>query len=249
MRLTGQDTIRGTFSQRHLRVRLEDRRAATRRSRTSRRDRPVRAPQQPAVRDRVPRVRVRLQRPGPRRARDVGGAVRRLRQQRAGDRRPVPRLGPREMGADLAPDAVASARLRGLGARALARPPRALPAARRRGKHPRLELPHPGAVLPPAAPPGADLEGAPADRDDTEEPAAAPGGDLDARRAERRRVPEGDRRPAVRGRPGGDARRSRSSCSARARSTTTSSATRSVARPRTSPSRASSCSTRSPTAS
>ena len=68
------------------------------------------------------RLRVRLQRPGARRARAVGGAVRRLRERRAGDHRPVPRLGPRQVGPDLAAHAAAAARLRGLRPRALERP-------------------------------------------------------------------------------------------------------------------------------
>ena len=117
----------------------------------------------------------RVQAPGD--ARAVGGAVRRLRERRAGDHRPVHRLRPREVGPDLAPDAAAAARLRGLGPGALERAPRALPAARRRGQHPRREPHHAGAVLPPAAPPGAGREAAPADRDDAQEPAAPAAGD------------------------------------------------------------------------
>ena len=58
-------------------------------------------------------------------------------------------------GADLAPDAAAAPRLRGLGPRALLRPRRALPPGLRRGQHPGGQLHHAGPVLPPAAPPGA----------------------------------------------------------------------------------------------
>ena len=47
------------------------------------------------------------------------------------------------------------ARLRGLGPRALLGAARALPPARRRGQHPRRQPDDAGAVLPPAAPPGA----------------------------------------------------------------------------------------------
>ncbi len=54
-------------------------------------------------------------------------------------------------------------------------PPRALPPGGRRGQHPRGQLHHAGAVLPPAAPPGARVEAAAADRDDAEEPAAPAG--------------------------------------------------------------------------
>ena len=88
----------------------------------------ARAAQQPAVGARLHGLRVRLQPGGARDARAVGGAVRRLRQLRPGDRRPVHRLGPRQVGPDLAPDAAVAARLRGLGPGALLRAPRALPA-------------------------------------------------------------------------------------------------------------------------
>ena len=60
---------------------------------------------------------------------------------------------------------------------------RALPPGRRRGQHPRGQLHHAGAVLPPAAPPGARVEAAPADRDDAEEPAAAARGHVDGSRS------------------------------------------------------------------
>ena len=86
------------------------------------------AAQLAAVGGRLPRLRVRLLDGGARDARAVGGAVRRLRQLGAGDHRPVHRLGAGEVGPDDAPDAAAPARLRGLGPRALLRPPRALPA-------------------------------------------------------------------------------------------------------------------------
>ena len=77
------------------------------------------AAQLAAVGGRLPRLRVRLLDGGARDARAVGGAVRRLRQLRAGDRRPVHRLGAVEVGPVDAADAAAPARLRGLGARAL----------------------------------------------------------------------------------------------------------------------------------
>ena len=51
----------------------------------------VRDPQQPALRKRRPRLRVRLQRPGAVAPRDLGSAVRRLHQRRAGDHRRVHR--------------------------------------------------------------------------------------------------------------------------------------------------------------
>ena len=73
----------------------------------------------------------------------------------AGHHRPVHRLRPGQVGPDHAPDAAAAPRLRGLGPRALLGPAGALPAARRRGQHPRGQPDHAGPVLPPAAPPGA----------------------------------------------------------------------------------------------
>ena len=59
----------------------------------------VRDPQQPAVRERRARLRVRLQRAGAVAPGDLGSAVRRLHQRRAGDPRRVHRLGAREVGA------------------------------------------------------------------------------------------------------------------------------------------------------
>ena len=79
---------------------------------------------------------------------------------------------PLEVGADVAPDAAAPARLRGQRARALERAARALSPARRAGEHPDRELHDGGAVLPPAAPPGAVASGAAARRDDAEGAAA-----------------------------------------------------------------------------
>ena len=225
-------------------ARREDRRALQPAPAPARRERPVRAAQQPAVRAGLHGLRVRLQRPGPRRARALGGAVRRLREQRPGDHRPVPRVGPRQVGPDLAAHAAAAARLRGLGAGALERARRALPPGRGRGQHPRGELHHARAVLPPAAPPGARLEAAPADRDDAEEPAAAAGRHVHARRARRRPLPARHRRPALRRRRprGGDeARALLGQDLLRHRR-----ATRSATRRSTSRSRAWSCSTRSP---
>ena len=169
-------------------ARRRDRRALDSAPASARRQRALRAAQQPPVRTGLRRLRVRLLRPGARCARPLGGAVRRLRQLGAGDGRPVPRLRPRQVGPDDAHVAAAAARLRGLRSRALERAPRALPAGGRRGEHARGQRHDAGAVLPSAAPPGARVEGAPADRDDSEEPAAAPGRHLDARGARRRKL-------------------------------------------------------------
>ena len=178
IRLTGQDTERGTFSQRHLV--LHD-------PKTGQEHCPIQhlpgalAPMElhnsPLSEMALPRLRVRLLAGGARDARPVGGAVRRLRQRRAGDHRPVHRLGAGQVGPDLAADAAAAARLRGLGARALLGAARALPPARRRGQHPRREPDHAGAVLPPAPPPGEDRQAASARGHDAEEPAPPAAGD------------------------------------------------------------------------
>ena len=105
----------------------------------ARRARAVRAAQLAAVGDGVPRLRVRLLAGGAGDARAVGGAVRRLRQRRAGRHRPVHRQRPGQVGPDLAPDAAAartatrarapSTRARGSSAGSSS-PPRATSASR-----------------------------------------------------------------------------------------------------------------------
>ena len=129
-----------------------------------RRHGPVRAVQQPALGDRLPRVRVRVLGGDPERTGALGGPVRRLRQRRPGDHRQLHRLRRGEVGTDQPPHPAAPARLRGLGPRALQRPHRALPRARRRGQHPDRQPDHRRPVLPPAAPPGADPQAAAAGR-------------------------------------------------------------------------------------
>ena len=152
--------------------------------------------------------------------------------------------GPGQVGPDLAPDAAAAPRLRGLGPRALLGAPGALPARGRRGQHPRREPDDPGAVLPPAAPPGAHRQAAPA-RGHDPQVAAAPGRRRPARSPTWPRA-----RASSRCSPSRACRtsRSRAWCCARARSTTTSSATPSARRTPAWRWRASSCSTRSPKA-
>ena len=203
--------------------------------------RAVRAAQQPAVGDRRARLRVRLQPGGTGDARALGGPVRRLRQLRAGHHRPVPRLRAGQVGTDLAPDAAAPPRLRGLGARALLRAPGALPHARRRGQHARREPDHAGAVLPPAAPPGPHRQAAAARDHDAEVAPAPAAGDEPARCT----CPTASSTPCSASR-GSTRARSPGSCCAPARSTTTSSGTPTARAARASPSVASSCCTRSP---
>ena len=92
IRLTGQDAERGTFSQRH--AVLHDAETGARyvaAPGAAGGARLVRGPQQPALRERRARLRVRLQRAGAGRAGALGSPVRRLRQRRAGDHRPVHR--------------------------------------------------------------------------------------------------------------------------------------------------------------
>ena len=70
----------------------------------------------------------------------------------------------------------------------------ALPAARRRGQHPRREPDHARPVLPSAAPPGAHRPAAPAGDHDAEEPAASAGRRLPRRGPDERPLPAGARR-------------------------------------------------------
>ena len=97
------------------------------------------------------RLRVRLLLRRAERAGDLGGAVRGLRQRRAGRDRPVHHLGRGEVGPDVRTHAVPAARLRGAGPRAFLGPPRALPAALRRAQRPGVRADHAGADLPPAS--------------------------------------------------------------------------------------------------
>ena len=103
---------------------------------------------------------------------------------------------PGQVGPQLAPDAAASARLRGLRSRALLGAAGALPAARRRGQHPRREPDDAGPVLPPAAPSGADRQAAPAGDHDAEVAAAPAAGDEPHRAPRRHAVLSRARRAA-----------------------------------------------------
>ena len=103
MRLTGQDTERGTFSHRHLVLNDYE---------TGEKYAPIQhlpgvpgalpGAQLAALGDGRARLRVRLLGGGPARARPLGGAVRGLRQLGPGDRRPVHRLRPLQVGPELA---------------------------------------------------------------------------------------------------------------------------------------------------
>ena len=160
VRLTGQDTERGTFSHRHLV--LHD-------AKTGETYAPIQ--HLPGARASFEVYNSPLSETAalgfefgyavgvPRGARPLGGAVRRLRQLGAGDRRPVHRLGALQVGPELAADAPAPARVRGERARALERPDGALPPALRAGEHPDRQLVDGGAVLPRPPPSGAASQG------------------------------------------------------------------------------------------
>ena len=173
IRLTGQDTERGTFSHRHLVLHdentgleycpmqnLEEASA------------PFELYNSPLSETACLGFEYGYSAATPERAGPLGGAVRRLRQRRPGDHRQLHRLRRGQVGPDQPPHPAAPARLRGLGARALERPHRALPGARRGGQHPHRQPEHRRPVLPPAAPPGADPQAAAADRLHPEGPAA-----------------------------------------------------------------------------
>ena len=156
VRLSGQDSRRGTFSQRHA-VLVDQR--------TGERYTPLNhlAPGQPefCVYDSLLSEAAVLgfdygySLDEPQHAHHVGGPVRRLRQRRPGDHRPVHRFGRVEVGPGQRAGHAAAARLRGPGTRALQRPAGTLPLALRRGQHPGRRPLDPRPVLPPAPPPGA----------------------------------------------------------------------------------------------
>ena len=186
IRLSGQDTQRGTFSQRHL-VFHDDRTGAQwiPMQQPGQRRGHVRGLQQPAQRGRLPRLRVRLQRRRPHQHGALGGAVRRLRQQRRDGRRPVHLVGAGQVGTALSPRTAAAPRLRGQRTGALERAPGALPAARGARQHARRQHLDGCAVLPPPARPGHRSDGATAGDHDPQEPAASQGVRVHARRAHR----------------------------------------------------------------
>jgi len=195
VRLTGQDTERGTFSQRHMV--LHD-------VHTGETWAPIQHLAESAASMEVHNSPLSeygcvgfeygYSSRGARGARLLGGPVRRLRQRRPDHPRPVLLGRPLEMGPDDAADAAPAARVRGERSRALERAARAVPPARRPGEHPHRELHHRGAVLPPAPPAGARRQRPAARRDDAEGAPAAEGGLVDARRAGGRRLRPGDRR-------------------------------------------------------
>ena len=99
LRLTGQDTARGTFSQRHLvlvDVKTGERYAPVQHLEGAKASFEIH--NSPLSEQAARRLRVRLRGAGARDARDVGGAVRRLRERRPGGGGPVHRVRPRQVG-------------------------------------------------------------------------------------------------------------------------------------------------------
>ena len=155
VRLTGQDTERGTFNQRH--AVLVD-------TETEQKDMPLgrlaaggafcEIHNSPLSEAAALAFEYRLQPRLSRSAGALGSAVRRLRQRRAGRHRPVPQRGRRQVEPALGSRAAAAARLRRAGPRALQRQDRTVPAIRRRGQPAGVPAVHRRPVLPPAAAPG-----------------------------------------------------------------------------------------------
>ncbi|CAM5541434.1 2-oxoglutarate dehydrogenase E1 component [Frigidibacter albus] len=134
VRLSGQDCIRGTFSQRHsafIDQTTEERYFPLNHIRAGQAK--YEAIELDAVGIRGPRLRIRLFAGRAERAGDVGGAVRRLCQRRADHVRPVHLLGRAQMAADVGPCHAAAAWLRRAGAGTLLRPARTLLAELGRG--------------------------------------------------------------------------------------------------------------------
>ena len=174
VRLSGQDSERGTFSQRHS-VLIDQET-----------EQPLHAVQSP-VADGQARFEVinsmlseeavlgfeygYLARRAER-ADDVGSAVRRLRQRRAGAVRPVHLVGRAQMAAHVGPRLPVAAWLRRPGARAFLRAARALPADVRRRQYAGRQLHHAGELFPHPAPPAQARLPQAADPDDAEVAAA-----------------------------------------------------------------------------
>ena len=175
---------RGTFSQRHsVLIDQESEARHTPFNHLAEKQGALRGPQLDALGRGRARLRVRLFAGRAERAHHVGGAVRRLRQRRAGRVRPVHLLGRAQVAAHVRPRLPAAARLRGAGAGAFLGAARALPADVRRGQHAGRQLHDAGELFPHPAPPVEARDPQAADPDDAEEPAAPQARGVAARRA------------------------------------------------------------------
>ena len=246
VRLTGQDVGRGTFSHRHMVLHDVKNgthvRADAGASGLQRRGSKCTIRRCPNWHASGSNTATRCR--GDRYAGALGSAVRRFRQRRAGDARPVHRGGIQQVGRHVAAHAVAAARLRRERSGAFQRPRRALPAGRGRRKYPHRQLHHAGAVFPPAAAPGQVVGAASAGGHDAEVAAAQEGSGVVAGRSRQWRIPHRARRLE---RSTSGARRRARWCSAAARSTTTCSPRRRSGATNIRRSRAWSSSIRSPT--
>ena len=185
VRLSGQDSGRGTFSQRHA-VWVDQKDGAQIYPAHPGRPGPLRGARQPALRIRRARLRIWLFARRPADPGAVGGAVRRFRQRRPGDHRPVHRRRRGQVAARQRPRPAAAARLRRAGAGAQLGPARALPAALRRGQYPGRQLHDPGQLFPHPAPPDAPRLPQAAGDHDAQVAAPPQDGGLEPRRLHRR---------------------------------------------------------------
>ena len=183
VRLSGQDSERGTFSQRHsVLIDQDNENRYTSFNHLAREPGALRSRQLDAVGRGGARLRVRLFARRAQRADAVGGAVRRLRQRRAGGVRPVHLVGRAQVAAHVGTGVPAAARLRRAGAGAFLGAAGALPADVRRGQHAGRQLHDAGQLLPHPAPAVEAQHPQAADPDDAEVAAAPQAGGVAARR-------------------------------------------------------------------
>jgi 2-oxoglutarate dehydrogenase E1 component len=152
VRLSGQDSTRGTFSQRHSALvdqATEDRYYPLNHIREGQ---PVTRSSTRCCRNMPCWVRIRLLAGRAKRAGDVGGAVRRFRQRRADHVRPVHLFGRTQMAADVGSRHAPAAWVRGAGAGTFLGPAGTLPADVRRGQLDRGQLHDARQLLPHPAP-------------------------------------------------------------------------------------------------